>query len=338
MAEMRAPKMRNCRATAGWIVRPALRRFLSKVPWNCWRSAECRTKAPRRRPTQRNNRNIRPPRILLLSLAVRSWGRPQAAYAHEVEPARLSADHQPAIFKNIGIEQRLGAKFPLQASFATTAVRRFGFNSYFRIARRAGVYLSELPDALPSGARRVVRSLKPFSLDVARDFDVIVISIDERDTSELAHKKKAEIISRYGRDGSGVGWHFLTGDKSAIEGVTRALDSTMRGTNLANSTYMLPGFSSDAQGEIARVLYGIDYLPRDVRLALVEAARGKIGTPSINCCCTAITMIPLTGKYGWAVMGSLRICRTVDGAGDRTPILRQCCGGSVTASGDFADV
>lgn len=284
---------------------------------------------------------MRPPRILLLSLAVALLGTPYftAAYAHEVEPARLSADQQPAILKNIGIEQRLGAQVPAQAEFRDDSGAQVRLQQLFsdRPALLLFTYFN-CPMLCPLVLDGVVRSLKPLSLDVARDFDVIVISIDERDSVDAARDKKAEYVGRYGRPGSRVGWHFLTGDKGAIERVTRAVGFNYAYDESRKEYVHASGlFALTRGGKIARVLYGIDYLPRDVRLALVEAAQGKIGTLVDQFLLYCYHYDPMTGKYGWAVMSSLRIAglaTVLAIAAYLTTMLRR----ERHASGDFADV
>ena len=153
-----------------------------------------------------------------------------------------------------------------------------------------------------------MRSLKPLSLNAGGDFDVLVISIDERDSPELAQKKRLEIINRYGRDGSEVGWHFLTGEKSAIEEVTRSAGFTYAWDETSKQYVHASGiFILTPQGEIARVLYGIDYTPRDIRLAVVEAGDGTIGSAVDQLLLYCYHYNPLTGKYGFVIMGTLRV-------------------------------
>jgi protein SCO1 len=152
------------------------------------------------------------------------------------------------------------------------------------------------------------RSLKPLSLDVGRDLDMFVISIDERDGPEAARKKQLEIVNRYGRAVSQVGWHFLTGEKSAIEEVTQSAGFTYAWDEASKQYVHASGiFILTPQGEIARVLYGIDYTPREIRLALVEAAGGTIGGAIDQLLLYCYHYNPLTGKYGLAIMTSLRL-------------------------------
>ncbi len=234
---------------------------------------------------------------------------PEAAYPHDQKPARIAADNQPEIFKNIGIEQRLGTKLPLKTTFRDQTGASVSLQDYLS-AKPAVLVFSyfDCPMLCPLVLEGLVRSLKPLSLNAGGDFDVLVISIDERDSPELAQKKQREIINRYGRDGSEVGWHFLTGEKSAIEEVTRSAGFTYAWDEASKQYVHASGiFILTPQGEIARVLYGIDYTPRDIRLALVEAGDGTIGSAVDQLLLYCYHYNPLTGKYGFVIMGALRL-------------------------------
>jgi protein SCO1/2 len=245
----------------------------------------------------------------ILAFALGYIVSPQAAYPHDEKAARIAADNQPEIFKNIGIEQKLGTKLPLKTTFRDQTGASVSLQDYLSAKPVVLVFsYLECPMLCPLVLEGLVRSLKPLSLNAGRDFDVVVISIDERDTPELAQKKKLEIINRYGRDSSGAGWHFLTGEKSAIEEVTQSAGFSYAWDEASKQYVHASGiFILTPHGEIARVLYGIDYAPRDVRLALVEAGDGTIGSAIDQLLLYCYHYNPLTGKYGLVIMGALRL-------------------------------
>ena len=234
---------------------------------------------------------------------------PGSARPHDEKVAPIASHNQPEIFKNVGIEQKLGTQLPLGTTFRDQTGASVLLQNYLsgKPAVLVFSYL-ECPMLCPLVLEGLVRSLKPISLDAGRDFDVIVISIDERDGPESAQKKKVEVVSRYGRDRNGAGWHFLTGEKSAIEEVTQSAGFTYAWDEPSKQYVHASGiFILTPQGEIARVLYGIDYMPRDVRLALVEAAGGTIGSSIDRLLLYCYHYNPLTGKYGFVIMGALRL-------------------------------
>jgi protein SCO1/2 len=245
---------------------------------------------------------------LLVLAATQIWA-PEPARSHDDKAAPIASHNQPEIFKHVGIEQKLGTKLPLQTTFRDQSGASGALQNLLsgKPAVLVFSYL-ECPMLCPLVLEGLVRSLKPLSLDVGRDFEVIVISIDERDGPESAQKKKLEVVNRYGRGGSAAGWHFLTGEKSAIEEVTQSAGFTYAWDEASKQYVHASGiFILTPQGEIARVLYGIDYTPRDVRLALVEAAGGTIGGAIDQLLLYCYHYNPLTGKYGLAIMTSLRL-------------------------------
>jgi protein SCO1/2 len=229
--------------------------------------------------------------------------------AHNEPVAAVPADRRPQMLEGVGIEQKLGAQVAADTIFNDETGARVALQNYFSKKPSILVFsYFECPMLCPLVLDGLVRSLKPLSLQVGRDFDVIVVSIDERDGADSAREKKSEYVGRYGRDGSAAGWHFLTGDKHAIEtttqnaGFTYAFDQTAGQFVHASGIFVLtPG------GKIARVLYGVDYAPKDVRLALVEAANGRIGTVIDQMLLYCYHYDPATGKYGLVIMNSLRL-------------------------------
>jgi protein SCO1/2 len=173
------------------------------------------------------------------------------------------------------------------------------------------------------------QSLKPLSLDVGRDFDVLAVSFDPRDGPEAASRKKAEAIGRYGRPGTEQGWHFLTGDAGAIRGVTDAVgfryawdDTGKQFAHVAVIAVVTP------DGRLARYFPGIDYPPRDVRLALVEASQGRIGTAVDRLLLFCYHWDAATGRYTPIVARALQIggALTLIALGTLVVVLRRAEG------------
>jgi protein SCO1 len=245
----------------------------------------------------------------IFALAIAEVVAPEPARPHDEKVAPIASHNQPEIFKNVGIEQKLGTQLPLQTTFHDHTGASVSLQNYLS-GKPAVLVFSyfDCPMLCPLVLEGLVRSLRPLSLDAGRDFDVFVISIDERDGPEAAGKKQVEIVNRYGRNGSEIGWHFLTGEKSAIEEVTQSAGFRYAWDEPSKQYVHASGiFILTPQGEIARVLYGIDYTPRDIRLALVEAGDGTIGNAIDQLLLYCYHYNPLTGKYGFVIMGALRL-------------------------------
>jgi protein SCO1/2 len=229
--------------------------------------------------------------------------------AHDDPVAAIPADQRPAMLRDVGIEQRLGTELPADTVFHNEAGQPVALRDY--LAKRPAILLFSYfscPMLCPLVLDGLVRAVKPLSLDAGRDFDVIVISIDERDGAGSASAKKTEYVGRYGREGSAGGWHFLTGEKHAIETITRSAGFNYTWDPASEQFVHASGiFVLTPAGKIARVLYGVDYAPKDVRLALVEASNGKIGTVIDQILLYCYHYDPATGKYGLIIMNSLRL-------------------------------
>jgi protein SCO1/2 len=211
--------------------------------------------------------------------------------------------------EGIGIDQRLNEQVPLELRFTDSAGRqvRLGELLRDRPAILTLVYY-ECPMLCTMILNGLSRSLKPVRLSVGRDYDVIVVSINPRETPELADEKKRVYVKQYGREGSAEGFHFLTGEQEQIERLARAVgfrytyDAETGLYNHASGIMVLtPG------GRLARYFYGIEYPARDIRLGLVEASEGRIGSPVDAVLLYCFHYDPTTGRYGLLIMNVLRL-------------------------------
>ena len=146
----------------------------------------------------------------------------------------------------------------------------------------------------------LVASLNVMSLTAGKDFDVVAVSFDPRETPAMAAAKKNAYLSRYKQPGATQGWHFLTGDarvdRRADAGGRASATATTRSST--SSPMRARSSSLTPEGRLARYFYGIEYAPRDLRLGLVEASAGKIGTPVDRILLYCFHYDPKSGKYG----------------------------------------
>jgi len=213
----------------------------------------------------------------------------------------------------VGFDQRLGAELPLHLVFTDESGRAAPLRTFFgqRPVLLAFVYYNctMLCPLLLDGITRVLR---PISFRAGEAFDVLVVSINPRETAAQAAAKKLEIIQRYERPGAAAGFHFLTGTQEAIQALTAA--AGFRYTyDPKSDQYAHPAgiLIATPEGKIARYYYGIDFSPRDVRLGLIEAANNTIGTPMDQVLLLCYHYDPLTGTYGVVVMNIIRLAGLV---------------------------
>src|SRR5206468_12515701 len=155
-------------------------------------------------------------------------------------------------------------------------------------------------------------ALNILSLEPGRDFEIVTVSFNSRDTPASAAAKKAVYLERYKRAGAVAGWHFLTGDQPSIDRVTTAAgfryvwdDATKQFAHPTGVMVLTP------DGRLARYLFGIEYGPRDLRFALVEASAGKVGSPVDALLLYCYHYDPMTGRYGLAIMRAVCLAGAV---------------------------
>ena len=221
----------------------------------------------------------------------------------------LAADEtRPAALRDAGIDQRLGQPLPLDLAFRDENGRTVALGDYFdgRPVLLSLVYFG-CPMLCGQSLNGLAASLKALSFAPGREFTVLAVSFDPRDTPAVASGKKAAVVARYGRLDTAPGWHFLTGEPAAIERLTRAVGFRYTFDAASGQFAHVPAaIVATPGGTISRYFYGIEPAPRDLRLGLVEASAGKIGTAVDQLLLFCYHYDPATGKYGAAVMGAVR--------------------------------
>ena len=236
-----------------------------------------------------------------------------APIAAPADPADSSsgqpADARPPALRGVGIDQRLGGRVPLDAIFLDEGGRAVRLGAFFR-DRPVLLVLAyyNCPMLCTQVLNGTLGSLKAVSLDAGRDFEVVVVSFDPRDRPADAAAKKKPYVAAYARPGASEGWHFLTGGRAPIERLTEAVGFRYRwDEQTAQFAHASGIFILTPDGRIARVFYGIEFAPRDVRLGLVEASEGRIGTPVDQVLLYCFHYDPAAGKYAATVMGLVRL-------------------------------
>jgi protein SCO1/2 len=223
--------------------------------------------------------------------------------------AGVPSSQMPSVLSDVRFDQRLNEPLPLEASFKDENGRSVQLGDYFgaKPVVLAFVYL-ECPMLCTQVLNGLTTSLTVLDETVGREFDVVVISFDPRETPVLASGKKKSNLDRYKRPESEAGWHFLTGEEPAIGAVTDAAgfkyvwdDRTGQFAHPSGIVVATPG------GKISRYFYGIDYAPRDVKFALIESSAGRIGNAIDQLLLYCYHYDPSTGSYGFVAMGAVRV-------------------------------
>ena len=241
--------------------------------------------------------------ITLLALSV-------AACAQTIpDSVGKSSSGLPAQLVNVGFEPPLNAQLPLDTHFRDESGRDVQLRDYFhgKPVLLALVYYG-CPMLCNQVEMGVVGSLKMLSFNAARDYEVVFVSFDPRETPQMAAQKKTAALSRYGRPETASGWHFLTGKEDAIHALATAANFRYSFDEKHNLFAHASGIMLiTPDGRISRYFYGVEYPSRDVRLGLVDASAGKIGTPIDHLLLFCFQYNPETARYSATVLKIVRL-------------------------------
>ena len=233
-------------------------------------------------------------------------GAPTAGY--KLEPG-ISSAGVPKALREIGFDQHIDARIPLDVPLRDETGRPVAIGDYF--GKRPVVLLFAYYDC-PMLCTQVLNGLSTalgvLSLAPGQDFEIVTVSFNPHDTPEAARAKKAIYIERYKKAGAAQAWHFLTGDRPAIDRLTKAAGfkyawdaDTKQYAHPTGVIVLTP------DGRLARYLFGIEYGPRDLRYAIVEASAGRVGNAVDTLLLYCYHYDPETGRYGLAIMRTIRV-------------------------------
>jgi protein SCO1/2 len=233
-------------------------------------------------------------------------GAPAPGYRRDVG---VTASTVPAPLREVGFDQNLDRRLPLDVPLVDESGRTVRLDDYFGARPVVLVFAYyECPMLCSQVIAGVARALNVLSLEPGRDFEFVTISFDPRDTPASATARKAVYLERYRDPNAGAASHFLTGSPQSIERLTSAAgfryvwDETTRQFAHPSGVIVLT-----PDGRLARYIFGVEYGPRDLRLALVEASNGKIGSPVDALLLYCYHYNPMTGRYGLAIMRTIRL-------------------------------
>jgi protein SCO1/2 len=223
--------------------------------------------------------------------------------------AQTNSATPPQLPGKVAIAQNLNAQLPLDLMVRDETGRVVRLGEYFNHGKPVllNFMYYRCPMLCPMVMDGVTNALTELRFDIGKEFDVVTISMDPRDTPEQAAAKKDLYVKRYGRFGAANGWHFLTAHESAIKRITSTVGFhyvyAPKNDQFAHGTALI---AVTPAGRVSRYLYGFEYKPRDLRLALVEASAGKIGTATDAILLLCYHYDPATGRYSRTAMNFVR--------------------------------
>lgn len=246
--------------------------------------------------------------VLIVSASVSGWAQgAEPKYAVQSDGA---SNQKITIFDQVGLDQHLNQQVPLDLTFTDENGQPVQLKQYFgsKPVILSLVYFQcpMLCSQVLSGMAGAFNGIRRFS--VGRDFDVLTVSFDPRDTPENAAESKKTYLQRYRRPGAAQGWHFLTGNKHAIDALAGAVgfryawDPQIQQFAHASGIMLLT-----PDGRVAQYYYGIEYAPRDLQLGIIQASQGRIGNLVDKFILYCYHYDPARGKYGAVVFNILRV-------------------------------
>lgn len=222
------------------------------------------------------------------------------------QPGALNAQK---ISEQVGFEQRLGETLPLDLPFRDETGKAVRLGDYFgsRPVLLAFVYF-RCPVLCPQIIIGTAAAMKGVGYEPGQELEIVFVSFDPEDTPELAAEKKSSAVERYGKQGSAAGWHFLTGDAASIQRLTAsagfryAYDPTIDQFAHASGVVV-----ATPDGRLARYLYGVEYAPKDLKLALFEAGEGRIGGLAEKLMLLCFDYDAALGKYTVATLFAIKV-------------------------------
>jgi len=234
----------------------------------------------------------------------------QGADAPGLRPAAgLPSSQVPGPLSEVSFQQRLNAPLPLDLPFTNEDGRTVKLGDYFgrRPVILTFVYY-ECPMLCTQVLNGLERALRVLTESVGKEFDVVTISFDPRETPALALGKKKTYLERYGRPGAERGWHFLTGNAASIEALTKAAGFSYAWDEESQQFAHASGIVvATPAGKLSRYFFGIDYSARDVKFALMESSFERIGSLADQLLLYCYHYDAEKGNYGFVAMRAVRI-------------------------------
>ena len=235
--------------------------------------------------------------ILVCAWACLMWAGPALGQARR--PGPLDAVH---------IDQRIGTTLPLAAPFTDESGRSIRLGDLFqdRPVLLVPAYY-ECPMLCGLVLNGVVSALRALPFQVGEEFTVVAFSINPTESSAQAREKKQEIVDKYHRPDSASGWHFLTGPPESIRQLTTAIGyGYERDDATGEFAHAAAIMVVTATGRVSHYFYGVEFPPRDLRLALVEASDEQLGSPVDQLLLYCFQYDPTTGRYSRITLQALR--------------------------------
>jgi protein SCO1/2 len=223
----------------------------------------------------------------------------------------FAAEEIPAELRDVRLDNHLGRSIPLDTRFTDEEGRAIVLGDYFSTDRKRPVVIVPVYYSCPSlcnyTLNGVVEMLKTLDFTPGDEFELVTVSFNPKESSRLASAKKANYMMAYERPEAAPGWHWLVGDQENIAPLMDALGFRYK-FDVENLEYMhAPAvYLITPDGRISRYFTSLAIDAKDMRLALVEASNGEIGSIVDHFYLFCTRFDTATGRYTWAAIGVMR--------------------------------
>lgn len=199
-----------------------------------------------------------------------------------------TADTKPSVLNSVGIDQHLNTQLPLNLTFTDDTGKLVPLNAYFgKVPAILMLIYYRCPMLCSEELKGLASALEMVNFRPGKDFNIIAISIDPTETTEMAAASKREYVKMYGYPETANGWHFMTGTQENIDRITSAVGFRyvklqVPGSNLTQYAHASALEIVTTQGKVAQYYMGVEYSPKDLLLGLDEASSNRIGSPVDN--------------------------------------------------------
>jgi protein SCO1/2 len=244
--------------------------------------------------------------LILIGLIARS----APAAAIDAPPSAPAAANVPAELEGIDLVDRSGNLVPLDVALVNEAGEAVRLGDYFGTGKPVLIQLVyySCPMLCTLVLNGYVDAAKPLDWSPGTDYTVVTVSFDPKDTSKLAADKKKNYVDSLEKPGAGEGWHFLVGEEAEVRRLADALGFGYRYMPERKEFVHAAGmFVLTPEGKISRTLYGIEYPSQDLKLSLLEAAEGRLGSPVDKLILYCFRYDPETQKYALVAINVMKL-------------------------------
>ncbi len=214
-------------------------------------------------------------------------------------------------FKDVGFDPHLGAQTPLDLAFKDETGKTVTLADYLH-DRPVLLTLNDFTcqDLCPLELQNLEETMYKLPFRLGTDYVALAVSINPANTPQDASDLRTEVMQRYTRPdapNAADGWHFLTGDQETITRLTQAVGFRYAYDALSKDyAHPVGAILLTPDGHMARYLYGMDFPPNDLRLAINEASQGKVSTPVDPVLLLCYHYDIATGRYTNVALGAVR--------------------------------